>query len=78
MRICPEYLEYEVYGDELELIYPVIHKLEGIALHAGGMQRWIELKIYLQKNRVKNKKIYKIFDRFVLSLKLITEGGAGA
>jgi len=30
-----EYLEYEVYGDEPELIYPIIFKLERIAKHTG-------------------------------------------
>ena len=30
-----EYLEYEVYGDEPEQIYPIIHKLERIAKHTG-------------------------------------------
>ncbi|HBA69676.1 MAG TPA: hypothetical protein DCZ40_10025 [Lachnospiraceae bacterium] len=30
-----EYLEYEVYGDEPELIYPIILKLERIAKHTG-------------------------------------------
>lgn len=30
-----EHLEYEVYGDEPELIYPILHKLEGIAKHTG-------------------------------------------
>lgn len=30
-----EYLEYEVYGDEPEMIYPIIQKLEGIAKRTG-------------------------------------------
>lgn len=30
-----EYLEYDVYGDQPELIYPIIHKLERIAKRTG-------------------------------------------